>query len=157
MTRRALMRQAHWPSTPVIEDDEIVANLQPGGDEFADGGNDAARREVARGIVVLSHDQNPRMLTFRFSDQKMQQLEVAVIVREEHALFLDRSAQMNRIDGPDQTEFGGDANIVARLAQQRDQYRRDGVVVQVNLHGRDVRRIFEYSSGEMGFGFGLYL
>src|SRR5258708_33963686 len=75
-----LLRGQLSPSTPLVQDDELILNRHAGRFELANGAHDALGRQVTGWIVVLAHHQDARMMALSLLYQVVQNPEIIVVL-----------------------------------------------------------------------------
>jgi len=71
------------------------------------------------------------MMALCFEDQIVQQLEIAVVVCKQHAIFPDHMPQMNGVVATGYTDIGGKKHVVPGPSEKSDEDEIYGIVVKV--------------------------
>ncbi len=61
--------QSYKTLTPLVQDDELVCDWNASSLQPAQGADNAFGRQIARWVIVLPNDKNPRMMALSLLDQ----------------------------------------------------------------------------------------
>jgi hypothetical protein len=98
------------------------------------------------------------MVTGGFEHEQVQMQEICVVVRDQNPLLANGVAKLNRVIGLQVLSLLRGLHIMSRPAQQPNDQRVSGILIQVDSHSPQIsRRRRASSSGGTGLGVGWYL
>jgi hypothetical protein len=115
----------------MVEDMIDVGNGNISRTDFANRAHDVVRFHVALNILFTADYKYARMVSLSFAKQFMEKGKVLIIVGEQHPLFANGVAKVDRICDAGNAEISRQTHIVPRMPQKLDEYAGDAIVVQI--------------------------